>query len=201
MNRKVTFASGTIALVALALALSGCGGKKSASPAAGSTDTSTSTSAPFDRSFIDAMVPHHRSAVAMAEAAQKAGLGQPALISVALNIVDSQKQEIDQMLGWRKQWYGSAKVDPNGADGLGMSMKEMGMAHGEGDIASAKDVDSAFASMMSDHHKGAIAMARLALERGQHPEIKSLARRIIAAQARELKVMKPYATAMGGMHM
>ena len=197
--RYVTFPIGTIALVALGLILSGCGGKKAASAAADST--SASASAPFDRSFIDAMVPHHRSAVRMAETAQQAGLGQPELISLALNIVDSQKQEIDQMLQWRKQWYGSSKVDPQGADGLEMSMEEMGMAHGGNDIASAKDVDSAFASMMSDHHKGAVAMARLALERGQHPEIKALAKRIIAAQERELKVMKPYAKMMGGMHM
>lgn len=197
---KITFATGALGLVGIALFLSACGGKKAASPSAGDA-TSTGRAAPFDRSFIDAMVPHHRSAVQMAEAAQKAGLGQPELISVALNIVDSQKLEIDQMLDWRKKWYGSSTVDPHGADGLGMSMKEMGMSHGESDIASAKDVDSAFASMMSDHHTGAIAMARLALERARHPEIKALAKRIMAAQERELEAMIPYAKAMGGMHM
>src|SRR5215218_3880593 len=80
---------------------------------------------PFDRAFIDAMVPHHRAAITMATAAQKAGLKAAPLNAIAININDTQQPEINQMLRWRKAWYGSGKIDPKGAAALGMSMKEM----------------------------------------------------------------------------
>lgn len=190
------------AAAVLALSLSACGGGSSS---AGSTtaEAAPSSSVPFDRAFIDAMVPHHRAAIEMAVAAEKAGLSQPALIGVATNIVDSQQLQIDEMLAWRKQWFGSSKVDPKGASALGLSMDEMGMSHGAGEIAKADDVDSAFASMMIDHHTGAIAMAKLALAKAEHPELKTLARQIIADQKQEIARMKPHAGGMkhtgGGM--
>jgi uncharacterized protein (DUF305 family) len=158
------------------------------------------STAPFDRAFIDAMVPHHRSAIQMAQTAQKAGLSQPDLIAIALAISDTQQKEIDQMLRRRKRWYGSSAIAPNAGEMLGMSTKEMGMTHSSTDITEAGDVDAAFASMMIDHHEGAVAMAKLALKRAQHSQVKGLARRIIAAQEREIKIMKPHASAMHSMH-
>ena len=70
---------------------------------------------PYDRAFIDAMVPHHRSAIAMAQLAQRRGLNKPVLVMIARDIVKSQQAEIDRMLAWRKRWYCSAKIDPRGA--------------------------------------------------------------------------------------
>ena len=193
---------GALLIASLALVLAGCGSGSNES--AGSAPTTSaappaSSSAPFDRSFIDAMVPHHRSAIAMAIAAQKAGLTQPDLIGLATNIVDAQQEEIAKMLAWRKQWYGSAKVDPKGAAALAMSESEMGMSRGAGDLSMADDVDASFASMMIDHHKGAIAMAELAVTRATHPELKTLARQIIKAQSAEIATMKPHAGKSGDM--
>lgn len=186
------------ALALLAVIAAGCGGKS-----VGSTTGDGAASAPFDRAFIDAMVPHHLSAIDMAQAARDAGLHKPVLVGIANDIVTSQQREIDEMQQWRKQWYGSAKIDPNDTGALGMSTDEMGMSHSPGDISKASNVDVAFASLMTDHHKGAVAMAKLALMKARHPEIKKLARQIIAAQERELRLMKPYVSraGMGGMHM
>jgi uncharacterized protein (DUF305 family) len=64
---------------------------------------------PFDKAFIDAMVPHHEGAIAMAKELLKKG-EQPALRKMAKDIVDAQSEEIAQMKQWRKAWYGSAKV-------------------------------------------------------------------------------------------
>jgi uncharacterized protein (DUF305 family) len=50
----------TVLLVAVALAAAGCGGS-SAGPATGNETTATTAQVPFDRAFIDAMVPHHTS--------------------------------------------------------------------------------------------------------------------------------------------
>jgi len=188
---------GMVALTVLTLVAAGCGGSDNDS-SAGTTATAAGN-VPFDLAFIDAMVPHHRSAIAMAKAAQKAGLSQPELVKIAGDIVSSQQTEIDEMLDWREQWYGSRAVEPMNADTLGMSDEEMGMmGHDmEGDIAHADDVDAAFADAMIPHHEGAIAMANVADDRAQHQEIKELAAAIISAQEREITILEKHAK---GMH-
>jgi uncharacterized protein (DUF305 family) len=65
------------------------------------------TAKPFDRAFIDAMVPHHEGAIAMAKELLESG-EQPALRKMAEDIIDAQTKEIAQMREWRKAWYGSA---------------------------------------------------------------------------------------------
>ena len=176
-------------LVALILGLSACGGDddSAADGVAG---------AEFDRAFIDAMVPHHESALEMARSAQAAGLTEPELEQVADDILATQQTEIDQMKEWRDEWFGSSDVDPDGAAALGMSDEQMGMAHDADDLLNSGDVDSDFATMMIDHHQGAIEMAELALERAEHDELKKLAEAIIDAQQREIEVLEPHAGEM-----
>lgn len=159
-----------------------------------SSQTASAQKAPFDRTFIDAMVPHHRSAIAMAKEAKRLGLSEPILISIANDIIRSQAAEIAQMLAWRKAWYGSSRVDPKGGDELGLSMEAMGMKHKASELRKAKNINKAFANMMIPHHRGAITMAGLALERGIHSQLKALARRIIADQKREIRLMTPFAS-------
>ncbi|CAB4920289.1 unannotated protein [freshwater metagenome] len=61
---------------------------------------------PFDRAFIDEMIPHHQGAIRMARAELAKG-SDPELKKVATAIVAAQKKEIAQMNSWREQWYGS----------------------------------------------------------------------------------------------
>jgi len=59
---------------------------------------------PFYKAFIDAMIPHHRSAIDMANVT----LGEsanPRIRELATKIVDTQEREIAQMERWRKEWY------------------------------------------------------------------------------------------------
>jgi uncharacterized protein (DUF305 family) len=190
-GQLTTLAVAGAAAVAL-LGLAGCGGEDGGE---NQTQTAAGTSAvPFDRAFIDAVVPHHRSAIEMAQAAKAAGLTQPDLIEIADNIISSQQAEIDQMLSWREEWYGSRQLDPEGPDALGLSETQMGvMEHAADDIRNAEDVDATFAEMMIEHHQGAITMASLALDRGQHDEIKDLAQAIIDAQDAEIEALRPHA--------
>jgi uncharacterized protein (DUF305 family) len=59
---------------------------------------------PFDKAFIDAMIPHHQSAIYMAQVAhEKSKI--PAIKELAENIMSAQKREIEQMKQWRKEWY------------------------------------------------------------------------------------------------
>ena len=58
----------------------------------------------FDKAFIDAMIPHHQSAIYMAQLAnEKSKI--PEIKDLAENIVSAQKREIEQMKQWRMQWY------------------------------------------------------------------------------------------------
>jgi uncharacterized protein (DUF305 family) len=59
---------------------------------------------PFDKAFIDAMIPHHQSAIEMAEVASEKSKN-PQIRELAENIISAQQMEIEQMKQWRKQWY------------------------------------------------------------------------------------------------
>lgn len=59
---------------------------------------------PFDRAFLDAMLPHHRSAIEMAQEAQTHAQ-HPEVRALAGRIVTGQQRESDQMRAWRAQWY------------------------------------------------------------------------------------------------
>ena len=59
---------------------------------------------PFDRAFIDAMIPHHQSAIDMAKEAQ-ARATHPEIKQLAAEIIAAQQREIDQMKAWRAEWY------------------------------------------------------------------------------------------------
>ena len=176
-----------IAAVAL-LALSACGGDES-----GST-TASGSAVPFDQAFIDAMVPHHRSAIAMAKAAKSRGLTEPELRRISDDIVGSQQREIDQMLEWREQWFGSRTLGAAPPEVLGVPETELGMDHGGAqEILEAIDVDTTFAEKMIPHHEGAVAMAEAAADKAQHQEVKELAEGIVAAQQREIGVLEKHA--------
>ena len=180
-------AIGAAAAAVVVLVTVGCGG---------SDEPSASTAVPFDRSFIDAMVPHHQQAIEMAEDAKAAGLSEPVLLDIANAIVATQQDEIERMLEWRAEWFGEGQVDPDGAGALGMSPEEIGMQHGAMDFDMAADVDAAFAAAMIDHHEGAVAMARLASRRAEHDEIQRLAEEVIAAQESEIEQMTPFAASV-----
>lgn len=202
MRRSLILVS--VVAVGLALLATACGGdgdQAAAEAAATAEPASTTGEVEFDQAFIDAVVPHHRQAIEMAQAAKDAGLDEPELVEIADAIITTQQTEIDQMLEWRKQWFGSEELDPNAAEVLGVSMEDMGMAVDASTFATTEDVNAHFANLMMDHHNGAIAMAEMALERASRPEIVDVAEQIIEAQQQELQTMQPYATDMGDMDM
>jgi uncharacterized protein (DUF305 family) len=64
------------------------------------------TAKPFDRAFIDQMIPHHQGAIRMARA-QLANGRDPELRRISQAIVAAQKREIAEMNRWRERWYGA----------------------------------------------------------------------------------------------
>jgi uncharacterized protein (DUF305 family) len=59
---------------------------------------------PFDRAFIDAMIPHHESAIEMAEVANQE-TSNPRIKDLTRRIIEAQEGEIEQMTVWREEWY------------------------------------------------------------------------------------------------
>ncbi len=63
----------------------------------------TLAGAEFDRAFLDAMIPHHQGAVAMAIDALTRSR-RPELRKLAQDIIDAQRAEVAMMERWRADW-------------------------------------------------------------------------------------------------
>ena len=65
---------------------------------------------PFDKAFIDMMVPHHQGAIEMAKIELDKG-ENPELKQLAQAIIDAQQREIDQMNDHRQEAFGEPVPD------------------------------------------------------------------------------------------
>jgi uncharacterized protein (DUF305 family) len=91
--------------------MSGMGGAGHTMDMQADVDQLKNAPEPFDLAFIDAMIPHHQSAID----AGKQALSQathPEIKQLAQNIIDAQQKEIDQMKAWRAAWYPNATPLP-----------------------------------------------------------------------------------------
>ena len=147
------------------------------------------TNPPYDRVFIDGMVPHHQLAVQMAQIVLERGK-RPELRGMAKSVIDAQSKEITQMKAWRKAWFGSADTPMEMAHATpGMDLSA---------LTGAADVDRAFIDQMVLHHQNAIDIATQAKTNAQHLEIRDLAARITTAQQSEVAQMERWRTAWYG---
>jgi len=61
---------------------------------------------PFDKAFIEEMIPHHQMAVMMAQMLRNS-TNRPEMKTLADNIISAQTKEINQMREWYRNWYAS----------------------------------------------------------------------------------------------
>ena len=61
---------------------------------------------PFDREFIDQMIPHHQGAIRMARIELAEGQDEETR-DLAQAIITAQSGEIEAMNAWREEWYGA----------------------------------------------------------------------------------------------
>jgi uncharacterized protein (DUF305 family) len=159
----------------------------------GMTDMKSSSDAasqPYDLQFIDTMTHHHQGAIDMAKMALTKSQNEE-VKKFAQKIIDDQNKEIAQMKDWREKWFAGKPAAMNmEMPGMNGSMKMMsGDEMKKMEAASGKDFDIHFLDMMTPHHAGAVTMAKEALTKAEHPEIKTLANQIIRAQEAEIKMM------------
>ena len=59
---------------------------------------------PFDKAFIEEMIPHHQMAVMMGQMLERS-INRPEMNQLAADIISAQTQEINQMRQWYSAWY------------------------------------------------------------------------------------------------
>jgi uncharacterized protein (DUF305 family) len=177
--------------------MAGMEGMMMGTPAAGEHDMA-GASIEFDQLYIDMMIPHHQSIIALAQAAQER-LSHERLFAIAENIISSQQAEIEELKGYREQWYGSRATMP--MDGSMMDMMDM-MMQGMGDMqamaammdadalvaafCAGEDADLTFIDLAIPHHQMAVMASQAAREQATHEEIREVAERVIQDQQREI---------------
>lgn len=153
----------------------------------GDDDGASTDAAQTDGAFIAEMIPHHESAVEMAEVALERSQ-RPVIKELARAIVSTQTEEIRDLEAIHRRLFGDEMTkDDYGT--LGIPEHQMGMDGEMSMLETAQPFDRAFIDMMVPHHQGAIRMARIELARGEDGELKQTAEAIIAAQSREIKNM------------
>ncbi len=146
-----------------------------------------------DRAFIEMMIPHHQSAIEMAQLADGRAKN-PEIQALTVNVIRDQEREIAQMREWYKDWYGKEvpQTDGHGSGGHN-SMQGMSDSMMAGDLEklrNASNFDLEFVQQMIPHHEGAVKMAQNILLKAKHEEIKDLANMIIASQSKEIQEMR-----------
>lgn len=163
--------------------------------ACGEDETQTTASPDqAEQAFLEAMVPHHESALEMAEVAEQRAEA-PQIKQLAGDIMQAQESEIEQMRSIHQRLSGSELVpDEMAHEALGLTPAEAGMEHMDGAAAleSATPFDRAFVDEMVPHHQGAVRMAQAVLPQTDDPELRRLAEDIIAAQEQEIEQMNRF---------
>jgi uncharacterized protein (DUF305 family) len=157
----------------------------------------------FDQMYIDMMLPHHASIIALAEVAQPV-LKDRRLQEMAKDIITTQTDEQVLMQDLREEWYGSRDPEP-----LTPEMMNVTMGHSSCDsmdmdnmmnvmdaewqvetFLAADDPDLAFIEQTLLHHQMAIDSSEIALKQAIHPELKEIAQDVIDAQQREIDTLE-----------
>ncbi|AII11189.1 DUF305 domain-containing protein [Rhodococcus opacus] len=164
-----------------------------AAAASGAAQTSVAFNE-ADVMFLQMMYPHHAQAVEMADMVE-GRTTNPQVLELAGAVTSAQGPEMEQITSLLAQWGKPAPA----ADGGSMD----GMDHGGGGTSgmmtaeqmtelagkSGADFDTAWLTMMVEHHSGAIEMAQTELADGRNADAKQLATDVIGAQQAEITTM------------
>jgi uncharacterized protein (DUF305 family) len=181
-----------------AVVVAGCGSGPGTSSGSSSSAPSSATAAQgehndADVTFVQGMIPHHRQAVEMAGLA--AGRSQrPQVLDLASRIGAGQGPEIATMIGWLQEWGAEVPAEDSmgGMGGMDQGGGPMMTPEQMGRLGQASGAmfDRMFLEMMTEHHGGAIEMARTELDQGADPRATQLAQTIIDTQRAEITEME-----------
>ncbi len=99
-------------------------------------------------------------------------------------VAAAQAQMAQPMASSASMPMGKMQKAAGGPDAMKQSM--MGGMDAMQKMPMSGDTDKDFAVMMKIHHQGALDMAQVELDQGKSPEMKAMAKSIIAAQKKEI---------------
>ena len=142
--------------------------------------------------FLRGMIPHHESAIDMAESYLEYGGDKGELKELAQNIITTQTDEIRQMQDLIEKYENEGHTDEDQENAYLDEYDKM-LDHDHTMEKSGTDsLDHAFAEGMIMHHQMAVDMAKSILEYSDYEEIRTLAQNIIDAQEKEIEEMRAY---------
>jgi uncharacterized protein (DUF305 family) len=193
------------AALSAAFVFSACGGDDSTAPRSGGSPTTTASSTPppaiptvskehniADVVFAQMMILHHRQAVEMSELASTRA-GGPEVKKLATDIEQAQDPEIRTMSSWLTVWGEKVPVAGQEMDHSGHGGAMPGMMT-KAQMARLKRLSGAgfdrmFLSMMKEHHRGAVQMAREEQKSGENAAAIALAKQIAQTQTAEIALI------------
>ncbi|WP_394622105.1 DUF305 domain-containing protein [Lentzea sp. JNUCC 0626] len=142
-----------------------------------------------DVEFAQGMVPHHEQALEMSGLVASRTENSH-VIDLAKRIADVQQPEIDRMNGWLRTWNAPVKASSHTSHGHTED-------HGMVDLGNLADLDGTefdrqWLSLMIQHHRGAVDMARKHLTAGTDPETRKLAQDVVSHQEKEIAEMESF---------
>lgn len=200
------------ALLAAGLVLTGCAtdeaasghgsGHGSSAAEDGSIDGSSAEFADADVAFAHGMIPHHEQAVEMAQLAEGRA-EDPRVLDLATRVEQAQQPEIDVLEGWLEEWGAEPAAEGghdadhgagHGGDTGMMSADDMA----ELEAAEGAEFDRRWLQMMTEHHLGAVDMARTEIADGRNEDAVAMAREIDRTQTGEIAEMEELLAELGG---
>lgn len=166
---------------------------------AGHGDQAAQAEVEFDQLYIDMMLPHHGSIIALAEAALPR-LTDPRLQEMARDIIETQTAENARLTEWRTSWYGSGEPATDAASmelmleampvaTMDEMMVEMDAAAQVSTFCAAENPDLAFIQQVIPHHQMAIDVSVIAVDQAVHPELAGFAQGVIDVQQAEIELL------------
>jgi uncharacterized protein (DUF305 family) len=153
----------------------------------------------FDLDFANMMIPHHQSAVDMAQDYLPKGKDEK-IKGMAQKIIEAQRKEIEQLRTMASNHKPAEKKDEHAAGG------HAGGAHSElmdamnkmmdkmKGIPMTGNADRDFVAMMIPHHQSAVDMAENEISHGRNIEMKRFAQQVIDDQSREINEFQTWLT-------
>jgi uncharacterized protein (DUF305 family) len=189
MQRFMKRRLGAVILLGLLGPLAACGGNDSSSGLSSGTDAHNKA----DVAFVTNMIPHHAQGVQMAKMVTTIDSNNK-VATLAGEIQNAQRSQIEIMTGWLKAWGEPAPMDMGGMGHGGMSMPGMTglMTPHQMQLltkTSSTKFDQLWLQMMVKHHQGAIDMANTELRNGENTDAKALAQQIIDSQQAQITTM------------
>lgn len=150
--------------------------------------------APFDLTYLDAMIAHAEGSAALAEIAVSRARHDE-LQGAARSLVDRLRDEASALRSLRGQWYPGAPPVPllqtvslldealagvgaNADSGMGISSPLDPTGDARVLCEAVEPFDQQFLDVMTQRFHGDIGLAELALARAEHPELRTIAEEI-----------------------